>query len=1062
MKIHFWAIACGLLAAVCLPVRAQEDVPEVNVQWPEVEHPEVSPIAGITTYPEDYLDWMMDERRFAGNTSIIAIYPEAIERAHHYDDMLQNEGPAALAKALVDAYPAEDAYLELAAGAIALCVRTGYMTYKRSPVGKEKEFQIPKEKKKQMERKQQALPEELARKVTPVIDEILKVDSPYARDTAAEMLLQIFSETLGSGHCESHNGRREIEPMPRELTARAAAFLGSEDPFTHAVAEWAVSVNVFNENETDRESDVWPGENPPEWWDTWFGLPERGHLQLDYIRQTIQLQMHRRGRDLLTLSRDQMRRAQEKAEWVKAQVSDERAAEVAALVAEMKEAHEEFAAVVESNPEDLKACREAFLEWRPTVRPVVMSGPDAGFDRVVYATRFSGGNHGQPGSQDPWRGRGGDIFVQTGLTPGSPTRPVIGDKLPPRLINDMDLWYDGDKVVFAAVHEQDHWQLYEVDLEGEKVTELPATGYDDHNPAYLPDGGVVFGSTGNRAAVMCLASPNTEQSGIHRLNPDRTEIMRLSYSKDDDDYPYVLNDGRVVWMRWDYQERGVDEIFSLWAIRPDGTCSDAFYRVHIPEEVTIQTLRDPKPIVGSQKIIATGGSHRTGNEGALVVADPSMGLSNPLGIRIVNPYMSPTTKGIGRTTRPVEEGGVPYPGGMTTRPWALSEKTFLASMSHDMPEFNFWLYYVDVWGNKELIHRDMLMETICGFPVRPRYRPPVLPDMTDPTKNYALCYVDNVYRDLPNVEKGEVKYIRICKNMGWPIGYSFHPLANASECWGFPGTGGPIQVVGNVPVEKDGSAYFEVPAQMDVYFQALDENYRAVQRMRTHVEFGRGEYRGCLGCHETRESMAQVTRKGAALDKPAVRPTPPPWGATEIMGYETTIQPIFESKCVKCHGAEDPKAGLSLTAQKDAQGFMQGYRAMWGLKPGEKAPGVPNISKQSDRLDNPWKGTYFKDHPWFKVMTDFVTVRKSVGGDEQGIVNIPKRYGAIRHPLSRHLIQDEEHGKLLTDDEMQTLMCWFDIQCPYFSVYEPWDGDGVVVKPYEPFGESREYVYGDR
>jgi hypothetical protein len=152
----------------------------------------------------------------------------------------------------------------------------------------------------------------------------------------------------------------------------------------------------------------------------------------------------------------------------------------------------------------------------------------------------------------------------------------------------------------------------------------------------------------------------------------------------------------------------------------------------------------------------------------------------------------------------------------------------------------------------------------------------------------------------------------------------------------------------------------------------------------------------------------------------------------------------------------------SLLAQgppdKDEQGFMQGYRAMWGLKPGEEAPGVPKFAKRMDRISNPWRGTYFKDHPWFKIMTDYVNVRKSAADDEQGIVNIPKRYGAIRHPLSWKLIRDEQHSKLLTDEEMQLLMCWFDLQSPYFSTYEPWKDGGIVVKPFEPFGDSRQYI----
>jgi hypothetical protein len=1052
-------LACVATGLICIHVHAltmDDPLGDVKVEWPSIELPEQDPIAGITNYPEAYLDWWDQERRTAGNTSVYTVFPGVVDRGTHYHELLESDGPAALAKAMVEAYPTKDAWRELAGGAIAVCAGTGYMEYGRGI--KEKWLGIPKEKQGKGRDKKNVLPEELVQAVNPVIDEILKIDSPHAKDTAAEFLLQLFSETFGSGHCESHNGRREIESYPRELTARAAEFLGSEDPFTHAVAEWAVSTSVCNENESSG-GEAWPGKTPPDWWDTWYKANPAKDRELEYVRQAVQLQMHRHGRDLLTLSEDQMRRAIAKAEWAKAQLPADQAGTIDAEVAEMKSAHAKFASVVKASPDDLTACRKAFLQWRPTVRDVVMRGPDIDFDSVVYVTRNSGGPHGQPGSQGTWEGREGDIFVQKGLSPGSPNQALIGEKLPPRLIGDLDIWYDADKVVFCAA-DKDTWHIYEIDLEGKSLTTLPQTGDDDHNCAYLPDGGVVFASTAHRQAVMCVGNANGAQSNIFRLDPAHKTIERLTFSKDDDDYPYVLNDGRIVWMRWDYQERNVDEIFALWVIRPDGTGSDGYYCTHLPETVIVQTLRDPVPIPGTQKIIAAGGSHRTGPEGNLILADPSMGINNPLSIRTVTPYSSPTTKGVGQLMRPVQEGGVPYPGGMICTPTALSEKSFLTPMSHDMPESNFWLYYVDVWGNKELIHRDKRLETVCAFPVRKRFKPPVLPDLSDPSKTYATCYVDNVYADLPGVEKGEVKYIRILKNIGWPKGYQFHPLANGSETFGYPGTGGPIQVIGIVPVEEDGSANFQAPAKMDLYFQALDKDYRAVQRMRTHVEFGWGEKRSCVGCHETRGNVPLTRAKGKALDYEAVRPTPPSWGDTTLIDYETMIQPIFEKKCVKCHGEKDPKAGLNLTAKKDEQGFMQSYRSMWGIQPGEKSPKVGKT-----RLSNWRKGTYFTDHPWARFMVDFVNVRSSA--DRQGedaIPNIPNRYGAIAHPLAAKLVGEGKHGTLLTDEEKQLLMTWFDIQAPYYAVCYAWKGEGKTktVLPYPPFEKSREYVYPNK
>lgn len=1058
MKAYTWGLLGAVLVAGSFFALAQEDtadfdIPAVRVEWPKIDRPDVSPIAEITTYSEDYLDWMDELRRNAGPTSIIELYPKAMDRAKHYRDMLDNEGPAPLAKAMVAAYPENGADVELAAGAMAMAARTGYMAYGFGKhLGKIKGWGLPKERAQELGKKARVDPQALLGEVMPVIDEIEKIDSPYARDAAIEMLLQVFAETLGSAHYESHNGRREIESIPTELTARAAAFLDSDDPFTRAVADWAVNVNVGNENETKPDKPQWPGENPPDWWADWAGISEDEYLQLDYARQAVVMQMHRRGTDLLKLSRDQMRRAEEKARWAKPQVPAEEAAKTEELVSAMKAAHVKFAAVVESSPDDLTACRKAYLHWRPTVRPVVMRGPDVDFDSIVYTTRPSGGNHGQPGAHQAqyFRGRAGDIYVKTGLMPSSPKRSIIGDKLPPRCVQDLDLWYDADKLVFSAATNRDSWQLYEADLSGDKVTKLRDSNYDDCDPAYLPDGGIVFGSTESQTSVMCTGSAGSPHTNIYRLSADRSEHMRLSYCKDDDAYPYVLNDGRIVWMRWDYQERGVDEIFSLWVIRPDGTGADGFFRVHVPEPIIVQALRDPQPIEDSQKIIATGASHRTGNEGMLIVADPTMGISNPLGIRTVTPYTSPTTYGVGDLMRPVEEGGVPYPGGVATKPWALSEKSFLVSMSYDMPDTtNFWLYYVDAWGNKELIHRDLLLESICGRPLKPRGRPPVLPDMSDPSKNYATCYVDNVYADLPGVEKGEVKYIRILRNMGWPGPYQFHPNANPGEVWGHPGTGGAVQIIGTVPVEEDGSAHFEVPAAMDVYFQALDEDHRAVQRMRTHVEFGRGENRSCIGCHETRQDAVVVRPKGLALEHPARRPTAPPWGDTTFIDYEKMIQPVFDKKCTNCHGGKDPKAGLVLTAEKGNRGFMQGYRSIYGIQPGEEAPD-PTSPVYATKL--------FSDHPWTKIMIDYVNIRQSPDRAEWGIPNIPKRFGAIVHPFARKLSGDGKHARMLTAEERQLIMTWFDVQCPYFSEYNVVKQRPVVLKPCDPWGDSRDYT----
>jgi hypothetical protein len=331
--------------------------------------------------------------------------------------------------------------------------------------------------------------------------------------------------------------------------------------------------------------------------------------------------------------------------------------------------------------------------------------------------------------------------------------------------------------------------------------------------------------------------------------------------------------------------------------------------------------------------------------------------------------------------------------------------------------------------------------------------------MTDPEKTYASLYVDNVYNDLPGVEKGQVKYIRIAQMMFWirragEPGAQWHPLSNASECFGY-GTGGPVRVVGIVPVNPDGSAYFKAPADIDLYFQALDANYMSLQRMRTHVEFKPGEVRGCIGCHETRSDVVPPKAIGKALATRPADPVPPPWGTNAVINFEKHIQPIFEAKCVKCHGADKPKAGLDLTARRDQYGFMQSYRSVFGLKPTDPTPrvvwgadgGVPRNKRSRQRS---------VDHPWWNQMFEGVLVR----GGTDGLVTEVKQFGAHQCPLTLKLHKDPKHRKLLTDEEMRALACWVDVQVPYFDTYmQKRRGKLTRVKvvPPDPWSHDRQH-----
>ncbi|MFW6161249.1 MAG: hypothetical protein ACODAJ_00680 [Planctomycetota bacterium] len=869
----------------------------------------------------------------------------------------------------------------------------------------------------------------------PVLRSLLERESPLAPGATAELLWRVAEKgRLGDG-----------------LAGLAAELLAHPDPFVASLADWAIAARVHRENKGARIA--WPRPNPPEWYRQWTAsLTPEFVLQSDYARLAVDWHIHHRGRKLLSSVGAILRRADGAAsEVLVADPPTETRAMVQRQLDAIRAIQARLTASLEEAPHDITAHRTLWLDARRAARPIVMANPAIDFDRVAFITRHGNTFANITGSQYPWSHKpGGDLCVQDGLAPGASVRRVLDGALGPGHVHGMDLRWDADRLVFAYARqpdwppkhdpvggdyvfllrgEQEPTHLYEIRLDGSglrQVTEHPY--WSDFEPTWCADGSIVFASDRSGRSSECgKFSADHTVINLYRVRPDGSGLRRLSDNKDIDRYPHSLDDGRIAYTRWEYQERHFFEVHAVWTVRPDGTMADAVFNQHLRAPFA---LRDVRSVPGSRRLVAIACGHHTLAYGPLVLIDPAQGINNPRAIDSVTPRIGPQEGPM--AGRPVPQGGVPGRKGVYQTPWALSERCFLATQSYSDSKTatGFALYLIDAWGNKELIHRDPLLSCAFPIPVRRRPRPPVLPDV-EPETDSAVCYVTDVYDGLEGVARGEVRHIRILQRVGWPLDEAIGAMrwipGNAWErkfgFWAWA----PVRVIGTVPVAADGSAHFRVPADTAVYFQALDERHMELRRMRSHVTFQPGERRGCRGCHETQERAPDhATTVGEAIRGEPDVPSPPPWGAEKLLGYEWLVQPILDRRCVRCHGAEAPRAGLDLTGTPTDSGFVQSFRSLFGHR-ADGTRGKPLVSV-SDRLSD-------------------------------ASISQPRQFGSHKSRLIRALLHGKQHRDVtLTDDEWLALVTWVDANAPYHDTFfnrRPADGgparrDVRIVCP-QPF-----------
>lgn len=668
---------------------------------------------------------------------------------------------------------------------------------------------------------------------------------------------------------------------------------------------------------------------------------------------------------------------------------------------------------------------ELYFQVREVKRAIAFKNPVIDFERVLlvdmplpqgsewqHETRHRLGYMAVPG---------GRLLVLEGLSPAGrlrqlmPQPPLHGSFWRP------DLSFDAQRVLFCfKPHNEKSFHLYQINVDGTGLTQLTDGPYDDLDPIYLPGGEhVMFSTTRGHTYVRCM--PPTNAYVLARCDNDGQNIYLISRNNEPDYLPSVLDDGRVVYTRWEYTDKPLWRAQGLWTVNPDGTQVNTLWG---NQSVWPDLLKDARGVPGSRRIMFTGSAHHDWFAGSVGLVDPARGFNFPDGLTKVTADVEWPESGNGPVD-PIESpryhaSGV-YRGYYS--PFPLSEQDFLVSANRGG---KFVLYLMDVDGNRELVYEGV-HHILHAIPCRPRPEPPELVDRVawpgpdqrlDPLP--GVIYSGNVYQGAPEALQGKARYLRILNIE--PKTYTYwhkRPYLSTGPVVSAVQSDGVKRVLGTVEIERDGSVAFEAPSGVALHFQLLDQRHRALQTMRSFTGVMPGEQRGCLGCHASHSRTPEYHGSTLALAKAPQPIVPPPWG-DETVSYERFVRPVLNQYCVSCHEGEGQgRAVLDFTPREGLLGFDETYWILTG-RPSWGAPYAPPA-------DPP---------PGFGIANTLMVEGYDQRDPEAYQTPEPLQWLSYNSPLIDIASSGEHHGVRVDEVSLQRLIAWVDTMCPYRGAEE--------------------------
>jgi hypothetical protein len=596
--------------------------------------------------------------------------------------------------------------------------------------------------------------------------------------------------------------------------------------------------------------------------------------------------------------------------------------------------------------------------------------------------------------------------------------------LPEGIVRDPTIDFDGKKVLFSfrkSVDDAYHIGEMTLDFDRPAITleaETPTDGIEgfrqltflggisDIDPIYLPDGRILFSST--RQPKYCMCNRHI-MGNLFVMNEDGSNIEQIGKSTLFEGHPSLLADGRIIYDRWEYVDRNFGDAQGVWVTNPDGTKHEIFWGNNTASPGGVI---DARALPGSDStFICVFGSCHDRPWGAIALVDRRLGTDGRDAVLMTWPDVP-------RHLIVSEAGEDPMKPlnlydtfcGLKQKfedPFPITDDFFLASGSTEDGVMAIW--GLDTDQNIILLHQDP-ESCFDPMPIAATSRPPVIGNRVDLTQETGTFVVSNVYEGngMENVEPGSVKYLRVVE--------SPEKRFWTSEYWETTGTQAPAmtwddfnnkRILGDVPVNKDGSVSFEVPAEKFLYFQLLDEDKLMIQSMRSGIMVRPGETNACVGCHEDRLDAPASANLSVTSITGEAKKLEPWYGEPRLFSYLTEVQPVFDKYCVACHDYGKPAADKLNLARDRNMIFNTSYYEL--------------RMKRLVRVPGAGPHNLLSAHEW--------GARESILGKVLLSGHLDPMIDRQRKAMGLWLDKDTDR------ESFERVMTWIDINAPYYPTY---------------------------